>query len=61
MDEELLPCPFCGVVPYIADVDDDLQEYWVRCRNPECNVRPATHIRRSKETVIRYWNTRAMI
>ena len=65
---ELLPCPFCGVIPKFERVDGRMSdpngsEFWgVICRSGK-NVGGACEVnipaRRSKESAAKAWNTRA--
>jgi hypothetical protein len=53
-EDELLPCPFCGVIPYI-----DKKYYIIECINNACKI--YVYIASSNlKSVIRQWNTRTI-
>lgn len=60
---ELLPCPFCGVeaeVHQAYDIDtDEVDGYFVMCRNKNCTAWPETAEYQTEAEAIAAWNTRA--
>jgi len=49
IENELLPCPFCGGKPteishYISHGGDSNKYFLVKCENYECRVRPGTGV-----------------
>lgn len=60
---ELLPCPFCGSEAELHpayDIDtDDVDGYFVICRNKNCTAWPETAEYPTEAEAIEAWNTRA--
>lgn len=54
---KLLPCPFCGSLPIIRRVKNDMS---VACEADECDANPATASIDSDEAIAR-WNKRAPV
>lgn len=55
MTEELKPCPFCGGVAYIADSNEVLGFFVVKCL--DCPARFSQHFESMKEAA-EMWNRR---
>lgn len=59
---ELLPCPFCGVEAEVHpayDIDtDEVDGYFVICRNKNCTAWPETDEYPTEAEAIAAWNTR---
>ena len=55
MKEKLKPCPFCGEIPEVLKYEE---KYYISCRDYNCKVNPITNFRKTKKTVIKYWNKR---
>lgn len=53
-ETELLPCPFCGGTPYVAD--DYGASFSVKCNNPMCGG--AVRLWGTREKAIAAWNRR---
>lgn len=55
-NEELLPCPFCGGTPVMADNIETMRSlsYYVRCA---CGVRTVSAL--SESVAVEIWNRRA--
>jgi hypothetical protein len=59
-DNRLLPCPFCGDVPRLAQADNDSDWWLVDCLSKKCTVVPNLEAR-GRDEAIQKWNTRAPI
>ncbi len=55
---ELLPCPFCGVVPIIRTTAHDIEKWNIICVNTICMLYPKTPPLDGKEKAIDVWNHR---
>ena len=53
--KQLKPCPFCGRVPEIHEVED--HEYFISCRSSYCIEQ--RHCYRSLRSAVEMWNRRA--
>lgn len=66
MNDKLLPCPFCGVMP--APMSIGLrggQHYYIQCQNLDCQIRDVSTKRNDGDTTtaeeaIERWNRRAV-
>lgn len=66
MNDKLLPCPFCGVMP--APMSIGLrggQHYYIQCQNLDCPIRDVSTKRNDGDTTtaeeaIERWNRRAV-
>ena len=58
---ELKPCPFCGGEAKLQDTTygNNISAYVVRCKNIDCDIRPATSYFRLKKEAIERWNRRS--
>ncbi|PRE44167.1 hypothetical protein C6P97_22325 [Burkholderia multivorans] len=54
----VLPCPFCGKPPYVAEEIDPDEWWYVACQTPGC-ILPAAAGHTSIESAIAKWNRRA--
>ena len=56
-ERELMPCPFCGNQPYIAEEMDPEDWWYVACQTPGC-ILPIAAGYASIESAIAKWNRR---
>ena len=56
-ERELMPCPFCGNQPYIAEEMDPEDWWYVACQTPGC-ILPIAAGYTSIESAIAKWNRR---
>nr|WP_282961276.1 Lar family restriction alleviation protein [Burkholderia cenocepacia] len=54
---DLLPCPFCGKQPYVAEEMDPDDWWYVTCQTPGC-ILPCAGGHTSIESAIAKWNSR---
>lgn len=63
MENELLPCPFCGGEAELHpsyDMETDSVDGWFAwCNNKECECAPETREHFTESEAIAAWNTRA--
>ncbi|MBU9359673.1 Lar family restriction alleviation protein [Burkholderia multivorans] len=55
---DVLPCPFCGKPPYVAEEIDPDEWWYVACQTPGC-ILPTAAGHTSIESAIAKWNRRA--
>lgn len=55
----LKSCPFCGQLPKLRYVGNDVKKWMIECVNNKCRIQPFTDLHRHKFVVIREWNRRA--
>lgn len=58
-ERELLPCPWCMVVPNVGH--HPKHGYAVRCFTQPCAVNPSTVFNPSRDVVVQGWNSRCSI
>jgi len=62
----LLPCPFCSKIPRVASCKNynastthrEIYDYWVKCENDECPIRPSTGTTWQEDYAKQSWNNR---
>ncbi|PRH19434.1 hypothetical protein C6T56_16005 [Burkholderia multivorans] len=57
MVSDVLPCPFCGKPPYVAEEIDPDEWWYVACQTPGC-ILPIAAGHTSAESAIAKWNRR---
>lgn len=58
LTDELLPCPFCGNIPFVADEMDPDDWWYVACQTTGC-ILPVAAGHTSTKSAIDKWNRRA--
>lgn len=56
---DILPCPFCGEPPVVSTTGPLLEDWVIRCENPDC-MGPHTTAAFVEDAVVQ-WNQRAPI
>ena len=66
--EDLLPCPFCGMLPQIYGIKNDgFEIFTIRCENSQCSAVGDCEKcycwieESSKKSAIKRWNTRLVL
>lgn len=60
MTNELKPCPWCGLTPYIYvnKYRHNQETFSVKCSNPDCPIIPMTYETTEEKYAIDDWNRR---
>lgn len=60
MDNNILPCPFCGEIPKVSTIlRNGLSYYRIECENAKCRIQPSTDRVLSKGVAKRERNRRS--
>lgn len=58
MENKLLSCPFCGIIPKVNQDKSWITKYYISCENEKCEIICETGLYETIEEAIGAWNNR---